>query len=657
MTASGPDLLEQLLEAVLDQAPGARSQFLRDACAGNPALRAELEAILAGEAEDGPFDRLFCAFTEARSQEDADGLTPGQRLGPYEIERLLGRGGMGSVFKARRADGQFDQQVAIKVLRRDAAGGESRRHFLSERQILARLSHPNIARVFDGGLAGGGRPYLVMEYVDGTAIDRYCDERRLGIRERLRLFDEVCEAVDYAHRNLVIHRDLKPGNILVSADGRPKLLDFGVAKLLAAHDEGGALTHTRWLPMTPDYASPEQVRGDPVTTTSDVYALGALLYELLSGHRPHRLGRMPPAEILRVLSDVEPLPPSQAVTTVEEGEGEEGSARRVTPEGVGRARGTEPRQLERCLRGDLDTIVLKALRKEPERRYAGAAGLAADIGRYLEGRPVLARADTVAYRSAKFARRHRAATALAVTIVLSLAGITATMAVQARRVARERDRADRAAELLFLRRDPNREPGRQGSSAIPDASSLSPDYCEANPALPPEEQRLTLPQQQLLQRAREAVEHIRTVADANAAGYFRAMAGCVTSGPAGRGAIGAAYINARLASDRILDVTRPEVLEFEPQEDGTDKLIGAFYTYDVGFQPPFPPPPSLFGVSFDGPLVQPSTGVVFYGLHVSLFKDNPNGIFHAYNPELTCRYASPGDTMVLERLPCWRPPE
>lgn len=658
MTVNWPDRLEELLEAALELEPEERSRFLLEACPGDPELRAEVEAILRRETEDGPFDRLFGAFTEARPDEHVDGITPGERLGPYEIARLLGRGGMGSVFLARRTDGHFEQQVAIKVLRRDTAGEEPRRHFLAERQILARLSHPNIARVFDGGLTAGGRPYLVMEYVEGMPIDGYCDERRLGIRERLLLFSAVCGAVHYAHRNLVIHRDLKPGNILVAADGRPKLLDFGVAKLLAAGDEDATPTRTRWLPMTPDYASPEQVRGDAVTTASDVYALGAILFELLSGHRPHRLGRKPPAEILRVLTEVEPPSPSQAVMTVEEGKGGEGSTDRITPESVGRARGADLRTLRRRLEGDLDTIVLKALRKEPERRYAGAGELAADIERHLEGRPVLARPDSTGYRLAKFVRRHRAATALGVTLVLSVVGFAATMAVQAHRVARERDRADRAAELLFLRRDPEREPDRpQGSSPVPDASSLPADYCEANPALPPEEQRLTRTQQRLLQRAREAVEHIKAVADANAAGYFRAVAGCVTSGPAGRGAIGAAYINARLASDRILDVTKPEVLEFEPQEDGTNRLIGVFYTYDVGFQPPFPPPPSLFGVSFDGPLVQPSTGVVFYGLHVSLFEDNPNGIFHAYNPELTCRYASPGDTMVLERLPCWRPPD
>jgi serine/threonine protein kinase len=658
MTANGRDRLEELLEAALELEPGERSRFLLDACPGDPALRAEVEAILTREADDGPFDRLFGAFTGALPDEYVDGLTPGERLGPYEIARLLGRGGMGSVFLARRIDGQFEQQVAIKVLRRDTVGEEPRRHFLAERQILARLSHPDIARVFDGGLTAGGRPYLVMEYVEGTPIDRYCDERRMGIRERLLLFSAVCGAVECAHRNLVIHRDLKPGNILVAADGRPKLLDFGVAKLVGVGDGGVTLTRTRWLPMTPDYASPEQVRGDAITTASDIYALGTILYELLSGHRPHRLARKPPAEILRMLTEVDPLPPSEAVATMEPGGGEGGTAGRITPESVGRARGTDIRALRRRLKGDLDTIVLKALRKEPERRYAGAGALAADVERHLDGRPVLARPDTTGYRLAKFVRRHRAATLLAGTLGLSLAGFATTIVVQAHRVARERDRADRAAELLFLRRDPEREPdGPEGSSAVQDVSSLPPDYCEANPALPPEKQRLTITQQRLLQRAREAVDHIRTIADANAAGYFPAVAGCVTSGPAGRGAIGAAYINARLASDRILDVTRPEVLEFEPQEDGTSRLIGVFYTYDVGFQPPFPPRPSLFGVPFDGPLVQPSTGLVFYGLHVSLFKDNPNGIFHAYNPRLTCRYASPDDTAVLEHLPCWRPPE
>lgn len=657
MNPGGRDRLEELLESALEQEPEARSRFLSDACPDDPALRAEAEAILAGEADAGPFDRLFGIFSEPLPDSYVDGITPGERVGFYVIDRLLGRGGMGSVFLARRADGQFEQDVAIKILRFDAVGAEPRRHFLAERQILAGLSHPNIARVFNGGVTAAGRPYLVMEYVEGTRIDRYCDERRMAVRERLLLFMAVCDAVHYAHRNLVVHRDLKPGNILVTADGRPKLLDFGVAKLLAAEEDDEAITRTEWLPITPDYASPEQVRGDPITTATDVYALGILLYELLSGHRPHRFARRSPAEILRVLDEVEMPPPSAAVAAVQEGEGAEGGTTGNTRESVGRARGTDSRMLERRLKGDLDTIVLKALRREPERRYGGAAELAADIRRHLDGHPVEARPDTRGYRLAKFVRRNRAAVAVAAITLLSLAAIAGTLAVQAHRIARERNRADRVAGLLFFRRDPQARPGGPGSSAGRDTGSLAGEYCLANPALAPDEQTLTPEQQRLLQRAREAVEHIRTVADANAAGYFRAIAGCVSSGPTGRGAIGVAYLNARLASDGILDVTRPEVLEFEPQADGTDRLIGVFYTYDVGFQPPFPPPPSLFGVTFDGPLVQRSTGVVFYGLHVSLFEENPNGIFHPYNPELTCEYALAGDTTVLESMPCWRSPE
>lgn len=653
MTQGGRDRLEELLEGAIALEPEARNRYLLEACPDDPELRAEVAAILAAEAEPGPFDRLVGAFDSASATDDHDGLGPGDRLGPYEIQRLVGRGGMGSVFLARRADGQFEQEVAIKVLRFDAFGEEPRRHFLAERQILARLSHPNIARVFDGGLTAGGRPYLVMEYVRGTPIDRYCDEHRLTIRDRLRLFRAACEAVHYANRNLIVHRDLKPGNILVTADGGLKLLDFGVAKLLASDAERETPTRADWLPMTPDYASPEQVRGDPVSPASDVYALGAVLYELLSGHRPHRLGGIGPAEILKVLAEEEPRSPSAAVATLQDGNV---AGTRISPEAVGRARSIDPRALGRRLQGDLDTIVLKALRKEPARRYTDARALADDVERHLDGRPVAARPDTMGYRLAKFVRRHRAATALAVTLVLSLGGIAATMAVGSYRVAREQNRADRVAELLFFRREV--KPGSpQESSIVLDTTSPEAQRCIANPVLPAGKQDLTATQLHLLQRARKSVERIRTVADANAAGYFRAIAGCVTSGSAARGAIGIPYINARLASDRILDVTRPEVLYFEPQKDGTNKLVSVFYTYPLGFEPPFPPPPSLFGVPFDGPLVQPTTGFVFYGLHVSLFKHNPSGIFHLYNPELTCDFAPPGTTSVLELPVCWNPSE
>lgn len=356
---------------------------------------------------------------------------------------------MGEVYLAEREDADFRQRVALKLVSASSPGEEFRRRFLRERRILADLQHPNIVRLLDGGVTENGRPYLAMEYVAGVPIDRYADEARLGVRDRLVLFCTVCRAVQYAHRNLVVHRDLKPGNILVTPDGEPKLLDFGIAKLLAAGDGGTTtLTRTGGLPLTPDYASPEQVKGEPVTTASDVYALGVLLYELLSGHRPYGLRGKRPAEIERLVCEVDPDPPSTAVDRADEAATDEGEIRPVTPEVVSRARNSRPERLKRRLGGDLDTIVLKALRKEPERRYASAAALADDLERHLDGLPVAARPATPGYRISRFARRHRVGVAASGLVVLSLAAGLAAAGWQARRAsvqagvaAEERDRA------------------------------------------------------------------------------------------------------------------------------------------------------------------------------------------------------------------------
>jgi len=384
---------------------------------------------------DGPFDRLFCAFQGAFAPEDFIGIECGDLIGPYRVERLLGQGGMGSVLLASRVDGQFRQKVAIKVLRHDIVGDEPRRHFLIERQILARLDHPCIARVFDGGRTKDGRPYLVMEYVEGEPIDRYCDDHEIGIGGRLRLFTTVCDAVHCAHQNLIVHRDLKPANILVSQDGRPRLLDFGVAKLLQEGRDRSA--RAGWRPLTPEYASPEQVRGDSVTTASDVYALGALLYRLLCGHTPHGRESVGREEVLRAVAEEDPPPPSQR---------------------------TDDRALARRLAGDLDAIALRALRQDPRDRYASAAELAADIDRHLAGEPVRARGDGLRYRLEKLVRRHPAAALLAATVVLYLAGLALAMRVQTDRVSRERDRAERVTELLsdvLASADPTVVPGAE----------------------------------------------------------------------------------------------------------------------------------------------------------------------------------------------------
>ncbi|HEX4966023.1 MAG TPA: serine/threonine-protein kinase, partial [Thermoanaerobaculia bacterium] len=340
----------------------------------------------------------------------------GERIGPYQVVRRLGAGGMGVVYLALRADGELRRRVALKVLRPGLDSEEAVRRFRTERQILAALEHPNIARLLDVGTTERGLPYFVMEYVEGQPVDAYCEAQGLSLRQRLELFLTICSAVELAHRNLVVHRDLKPGNILVTAEGTPKLLDFGIAKLLNPELSALTLGATAGQPMTPDYASPEQVRGEHITTASDVYSLGVLLYELLTGRHPYRARASSPAEMRRLVTEEEPPKPSLAVATGE--------------------------RFSRQLTGDLDNVILKALRKEPNRRYASVEQLAEDVRRHLTGRPVLARPGTLAYRTSKLLQRHRIGAAVAAVLFLAILGSSVGMGVLAARLARERDRAE-----------------------------------------------------------------------------------------------------------------------------------------------------------------------------------------------------------------------
>jgi eukaryotic-like serine/threonine-protein kinase len=378
--------------------------------------------------------------------------------------RELGRGGMGVVYLAERDDGQFRRRVAIKLLRGSPDADELHRRFRAERQILASLAHPNIAQLLDGGVTDGQLPYLVMEYVEGLPVTLYCDRQRLGIKARLRIFQEICAAVHHAHSNLIIHRDLKPGNILVTPGGQVKLLDFGIAKLL--NPGLGApdlpITHTQFRVLTPEYASPEQVRGDALTTSSDVYALGVILYELLAGCPPYRLETRSPREMAKLIDEQEPPRPSTRflragvdsraadgapdATAGDVGDGA-GVRARNDATAIASARNTTVETLRRRLRGDLDAIALMALRKEPSRRYGSADLLAADIQRYLDGLPVLAHRGSGAYRLGKAIRRHRvAATALAV-VAASLLGGAALASWQAAIARQERDRAEASRVL------------------------------------------------------------------------------------------------------------------------------------------------------------------------------------------------------------------
>ncbi|MGA9772485.1 MAG: protein kinase [Blastocatellia bacterium] len=398
---------------------------------------------------DDPTASLAEAETIALSDEEQKELLQESNIGPYRIIRRIGQGGMGAVYLAARDDEQFKKQVAIKLIRRGMDSEFVLRRFRNERQILASLDHPNIARLLDGGTTEDGRPYFVMEYIEGKPITEYADQHRLETVERLKLFCRVCSAVHYAHQNLVIHRDIKPSNILVTADGTPRLLDFGIAKLLnpdmAAQTIEATAVAVRL--MTPEYASPEQVRGEQITTSSDVYSLGVLLYELLTGHRPYRIASRLPDDIARVVCEQQPQKPSTAVAravTVETTDPP------LAPESVSRPRDHQPDRLRRRLSGDIDNIVLMAMRKEPQRRYASVDQLSNDIIRHLDGRPVIARKDTLAYRSSKFIRRHKAGVLAVVLILITLiGGVAATLQQRAKAERRFNDVRQLANSFLF----------------------------------------------------------------------------------------------------------------------------------------------------------------------------------------------------------------
>jgi WD40 repeat protein/serine/threonine protein kinase len=391
--------VEAVLQAALDHGENERAVYLDEVCAADPSLRREVESLLAMEDAaahlmNGPVLDLAAAISGGEPVESM----VGRRIGVYEVIEEIGHGGMGEVYLARRADDEYRKRVAIKLIKRGIDTGVALQRFRRERQILAGLDHPNVAGLLDGGTSEEGAPYIVMEYIDGSPITEYCAQHRLDLRARLRLFLRLADAVNYAHQHLVIHRDIKPTNVLVTHDGIPKLLDFGVAKLEDS-DSVGARTQTMVRALTPEYASPEQVRGEAISTASDVYSLGVLLYELLAGRRPYRLTGRQPYEVDRVICEQEPDAPD--------------------------------------ISGDLDKILMMALRKDPRRRYASVEQFAEDIRRFLEDRPVIARRDTLGYRSVKFVRRNRLPVIAAALIAISLlVGIVAAIG-QAHRAQRQ----------------------------------------------------------------------------------------------------------------------------------------------------------------------------------------------------------------------------
>ena len=419
----------EIFQDAADLAPAERERRVEAACGGDVTLRRRVDTLLSADRQtgsrlDGSAALRFPHLLDG-GELDLDRWI-GRELGPYRILSELGIGGMGAVFLGERCDGQFEQKVALKVARLGLAGDEAIRRFLAERRILAGLEHPRIARLLDGGVTSDGLPFFAMEYVEGVPIGDYCDARGLSITERIELFLGVCAAVDHAHRRLVVHRDLKPSNILVTAQGEVKLLDFGIAKLLGAGDED---TRTLGRLLTPAYAAPEQVRGERVTTATDVWALGVVLYELLVGRRPFSVpGGQEQGELA---ARAEPARPSAAVA-------------------AGSLPGAIRRRRRRALRGDLDTILLTALRNEPDRRYPSAAALAEDLRRHLALLPIRARPDSVRYRAGRFAARHRWTLAVAAMLLLALVGALAAAVGQARAKAREA-RASREVTSFLVR--------------------------------------------------------------------------------------------------------------------------------------------------------------------------------------------------------------
>ena len=442
--------LQELFAEALEVPPERRAAHLETAIA-DPTLRADVRSLLEAHDAGGPLDDIAVHLspTDDRSAVPPDQLPAGHRIGPYAVLQPIAHGGMGSVYLAERADGAFEHTVALKLLRRDLESEELHHRFLVERQILARISHPNIARLLDGGVTGEGRPYFVMEHVEGVPLDAYCDAHRLPVRERLELFRTVCAAVQHAHRNLVVHRDLKPSNILVTEDGAVKLLDFGIAKVLdpEAFPEPVSRTRPEVRLLTPEYASPEQLRGEPVTTASDVYQLGLLLCRLLAGQVPRLLDAPRGGAAPYATRDV--VKPSTMVRKSTGPGGAEQGGGVADLRAVAAARDTTPDRLRRRLAGDLDNIVLLALREEPERRYASVEQLANDVRRHLAGRPVTARAVSLGYVTARFARRHWAGVAAAAVALVLLIAFAVSTDLQARRVARERDRAQQVSSLLL----------------------------------------------------------------------------------------------------------------------------------------------------------------------------------------------------------------
>lgn len=449
----------ELFDQALELRPEQRGRFLDEQCRDDAELRASVESLLRADdrSQSHPFlSPPVPAMAAGLLSEYADAAFLGELVGKYRLVERVASGGMGTVFRAMVDGDSAARPVAVKLIRRGMDTLDGVRRFKLERETLARLDHPGIAKLLDGGVTERGIPFLVMELIEGQPIDRYCDEWRLNPLARIRLLLSVCAGLEYAHRNLVVHRDIKPNNVLVRADGRTTLLDFGIAKLLDDDPADAAtVTLTAFRVITPLYASPEVLRGEPASTAMDVYSLGVLLYELLTGRPPYNLGRRSSYEAQRIICEVDPPAPSDAVLAPPPADRPDGSGSRLSAEALAAQRGMSPRDLSRALRGDLDTIILKSLQKDPNRRYRSVEQFSDDLSRHLAGFPILARKDSSRYRAAKFIRRNRAAVAVALVMVLSVAGGLGGIAFglfrareQAARARVQADRAERINSVL-----------------------------------------------------------------------------------------------------------------------------------------------------------------------------------------------------------------
>jgi eukaryotic-like serine/threonine-protein kinase len=434
--------VKDIFDSALELPEESRYNYIKERCRGNFRLFSEVESLLDSFGRAGTFIENGISF--ANNIDEANDPLINQVIGSYKIIKKLAGGGMGCVYLGERSDKQYIKQVAIKLINPGLSHGAIIKRFRNERQALANLDHPNIARLLDGGTTSNGVPYFIMEYIAGDPVNKYCDNNKLKITERLKLFRTICSAVHFAHQNLIIHRDIKPENIIVTKDGIPKLLDFGIAKILDSNNDEyvyDGLTKPGAWHLTPEYASPEQILGENVTTSTDIYSLGVLLYVLLTGHQPYRFYNSNPADLNNIISKEIPQRPSHIVTTTEERMMKDGQKISIDPGKVSSDRSDSPDKLRKNLSGDLDNIIQMAMRKEPSRRYLSVQQFSEDIQRHLKGMTVIARHDTFSYRTSKFIGRHKIGfTSVILIALLVITGISAVL-WQSEVASKQRDKA------------------------------------------------------------------------------------------------------------------------------------------------------------------------------------------------------------------------